>query len=181
MAGIEAVELRAGPWTLRPPAAEDAAEALAMLRDPETARWNPAPAVVDLEQAREWCIRGADWAEGDHATFSVVEAATGRLAGNVSLWRLDLTEHRSGEIGYRTAPWARGRGVATIAVGTSTAWAFASLGIERVQLQHAVPNEASCRIAARCGYLLEGVLRGGYRTEDGTRIDEHLHARLSTD
>lgn len=181
MTGIELVEIAAGPWQLRPPAATEAADALAMLHDPDTARWNPAPRVVDLGSAREWCERGGDWSDGTHATFSVLEATTGRYAGNVSLWRVDLTDQRSAAIGYRTAPWARGGGVATAGVGAVTRWAIGALGIERIELPHAVLNPASCRVAEKTGYLLEGVLRQAFRAEDGTRYDEHLHARLATD
>ena len=181
MSGIEHVEIAAGGWQLRPPHPREAAEALAMLHDPLTQLWNAAPRVVDLATAREWCESGADWSDGSHATFSVLEAVTGRLAGNVSLWRVDLTDQHCAAIGYRTAPWARGRGVATTAVGSVTGWAFGALGIERIELPHAVDNAASCRVAQKCGYLVEGTLRGGYRDEQGGRHDEHLHARLSTD
>lgn len=178
---IEPVEIAAGAWQLRPPSAGEAGEALTMLTDPLTVRFNPAPSVVDLDSARAWCERGADWSDGTHATFSVLEATTGRLAGNVSLWRIDLAENRDASIGYRTAPWARGRGVATAAVAAVTRWAFAALGVERIELPHAVDNEASCRVASKCGFPAEGVLRGAFRADDGSRHDEHLHARLAGD
>lgn len=178
---IEHVEIAAGAWQLRPPSAAEAADALAMLQDPLTVRWNPASSVVDLEAAQAWCARGADWTTGDHATFSVLDAATGRLAGNVSLWRIDLTEQMSASIGYRTAPWARGRGVATAAVRAITGWAFGALGLERLEIPHDVDNLASCRVADKCAYRLEGILRGSWRHPDGTRRDEHLHARLRTE
>lgn len=179
--GIERVEIAAGGWQLRPPSPGEAEDALTMLTDPLTVRWNEAPGVIDLDSARSWCERGADWSDGSHATFSVLEATTGRYAGNVSLWRVDLADQRTAAIGYRTAPWARGRGVATAGVGAVTRWAFGSLGIERIELPHATDNLASCRVAEKCGYRAEGVLRGAYRAPDGTRDDEHLHARLATD
>jgi RimJ/RimL family protein N-acetyltransferase len=181
MSGIEHVEIAAGAWQLRPPSPGEAAETLEMLTDELTVLWNPAPKVVDLETARAWCERGADWSDGSHATFSVLEATTGRLAGNVSVWRIDLEDQRDASVGYRTAPWARGRGVATTALGAATRWAFGSLGLERIELPHALDNVASCRVAEKCGYRFEGVLRGAYREHDGSRTDEHLHARLAGD
>lgn len=181
MTAIEHVEIAAGAWQLRPPSPDEAADALAMLQDPLTVLWNPAPKVVDLASARDWCERGADWSDGTHATFSVLDATSGRLLGNVSLWQVDLAEDRDASIGYRTAPWARGRGVATASVGAVTRWAFGALGVERIALPHAVDNLASCRVAEKCGYPAEGVLRGAYRADDGSRHDEHLHARLATD
>jgi RimJ/RimL family protein N-acetyltransferase len=166
---------------LRPPSPSEAADALAMLADPDTLRWTPQSTVVDEATAREWCERCADWSDGDHATFSVLDATTGRLLGNVSLWQIDLSEHLTSAIGYRTAPWARGQGVATDAVRAATRWAFGSLGLERIALPHASANVASCRVAEKAGFGLEGVMRGSFRASDGSRHDEHLHARLASD
>ena len=151
-----------------------------MLRDPDVALWNEAPAVVDVASAVAWCERGADWSSGTHATFAVLDAESGRLVGNVSLFGID-EEQDVASIGYRVAPWARRQGVASAAVRTVTAWAFDALGIERVQLYHAVENEASCGVARAAGFRLEGVLRSSHRYPDGLRRDEHLHARISQD
>lgn len=178
--GIDPVEIPAGDWVLRPPQPEDAAEALTMLSDPEVRQWNPVPSVVDLASATTWLTRGADWTSGDHATFSVIEVATGRLAGNVSLHRIDR-EQVGASIGYRVAPWARGRGVATAAVAAVTEWSFREVGLARVELCHSVTNPASCRVAVKTGYPLEGTLRQSMVYGDGERYDEHIHGRLASD
>jgi RimJ/RimL family protein N-acetyltransferase len=149
-----------------------------LLTDPEVDRWNPAPAVVDLATAADWCRRGADWSAGGHATFSVV-ADGGAFAGNVSLHNIDH-DHGTADVGYRVMAAWRGRGVATFAVREATAFAFEWLGLFRVQLFHAVPNLASCRVAEKAGFTLEVTLRSA-GVYDGVRMDEHLHARLRTD
>lgn len=177
---IEPVELTTGSLRLRPPSVREAADALLMLKDPLTALWNPAPRVRDEVDAALWCERGADWSPGDHATFSVLDAETGRLVGNVSLHSVDH-EQANAEIGYRVAPWARGRGVATESVRVVTDWAFDRLSLFRIQLFHAVVNGASCRVALKAGYLEEGTLRSSTKYGDGLRYDEHLHARLAAD
>ena len=178
--GIEHVELRVAGWLLRPPRPEDTAAALAMLTDPEVRQWNPVPAVADATTAEEWLARGADWSDGDHATFSVVDVATGKFAGNVSLHRIERAQANA-SMGYRVAAWARGRGAATAAVGEVTDWSFTSLGIERVELCHAVANPASCRVAVKAGYAIEGTLRASWAHDDGHRYDEHIHGRLASD
>ncbi len=169
-----------GRLALRPPSADEAAAVLEMLRDPDVARWNPAPAVTDLDSAAAWCRRSADWSDGDHATFSVLDAATGTYLGVVSVHSVDPVQ-ADAEIGYRVTPRARGRGVATEAVTAATAWAFENLPLVRVELVHAVANAPSCGVALRAGYPLEGVLRQSFVYGDGRRYDEHLHARLRDD
>jgi RimJ/RimL family protein N-acetyltransferase len=177
---LEPVEIAAGRLQLRPPSEAEADEALPMLQDPDIRQWNPGPGHLDLDTVRAWCRRGADWSDGPHATFSVLDATTGRLLGSVSLHQLDLAQG-AGEIGYRVAPWARGTGVATEAVAAVSRWAFGALGLVRIELAHAVVNPASCRVAVKTGYPLEGTLRRAYVYGDGLRYDEHLHARLDSD
>ncbi len=176
----ESTELRADGWLLRRPDADtEAAAALALLHDPDVARWNPAPLVVDVASAADWCRRGADWSSGGHATFSILDAATGAFAGNVSVHNIDV-EQGTADVGYRIAPGHRNRGAATAGVRAATAFALDDLGLFRVQLLHAVPNTASCRVADKAGFTLEGTMRLGGAYGD-QRFDEHLHARLRSD
>ena len=177
---IEHVEIAAGRLQLRPPSPSDAEDALLMLADPDMRRWNPGLTALDIDQARAWCARGADWSGGSRATFSVLDATSGRLLGNVSLHQIDHEQHDA-EIGYRVAPWARGRGVASDAVAVAAGWAFDALGLVRIELAHAVANPASCRVAGKAGFPREGTLRQSFVYGDGKRYDEHLHARLATD
>lgn len=165
---------------LRLPEPTDAAAAVEMLRDPETVRWNPVPSVVDVASAVEWCARGADWADGSHATWSVVETATGEFVGSVAIHSIN-PEQCDAEIGYRIAPPARGKRFAGEAVDAASRWAFGELGLVRIELVHAVANPASCAVARRAGFPLEGRLRQSFVYGDGRRYDEHLHARLATD
>lgn len=180
---IEHVELEAGEWLLRPPRPEDATDALTLVSDPDVVQWNPigpAKPLPDAPAVERWLARAADWSAGDHVSFAVVESATGRLAGSVSLHRIDR-EQSGASIGYRVAPWARGRGAATAAVAAVTDWAFAGLGLARVELCHAVVNPASCRVALKAGYPIEGTLRAAFVYGDGKRYDEHIHGRLASD
>ncbi|HVQ88686.1 MAG TPA: GNAT family protein [Actinomycetes bacterium] len=178
---IVPVELSAGNLLLRSPLDADAADALLMLQDPQVDQWHPAPAVVDIESAQDWCRRGADWSRGEHATFAIIDTATERLVGNISLGDIDQVEQRAAAVAYRVAPWARRQGVASGAVELVTVWAFDQLRIERIKLEHSVGNEASCLVAQRARYALEGVMRQGHRDERGVRHDAHLHARLISD
>ena len=71
--------------------------------------------------------------------------------------------------------------MASAVVATVTRWAFEELALRRIELVHDVGNTASCRVATRAGYLLEGVEREALGYPDGTVADLHRHARLVTD
>lgn len=165
---------------LRPPVEEDAPESLELLNDPDVRRWNPARDCPDLAAAEAWCRSGADWSDGSHATWHAVDRETLRMVGNVSLFAIDLDD-RVAKIGYRVLPAARGRGVARQMVDAVTRWAFAERELMRVQLEHAVGNPASCRVAEAAGFVVEGVTRSAYRLPDGGREDCHIHGRLPSD
>ena len=172
------VELRAGPFRLRPWRADDVDAALAALLDPDTRLWN-AGSVRTREDAASWLERRQEWS-GDHASWAVEGAASRALVGSVSLHSIDL-QQGDAEIGYWTVAAARGRGVATAAVDAASRWAFGTLAVDRIELCHAVENVASGRVAEKAGYRFEGRLRRSYRYGDGVKHDEMLWARLSDD
>jgi len=165
---------------IRPPVPEDAPEAFELMNDPDVRRWNPTRECPDLAAAEQWCRDGADWSDGTHATWHAVDRRIGRMVGNASLFALDHDDLVA-KIGYRVLPAARGRGVARQMVDAVTRWAFESRGLMRVQLEHAVPNLASCKVAVGAGFLLEGTARSAYAVPGAGREDCHIHGRLPTD
>jgi RimJ/RimL family protein N-acetyltransferase len=181
LCGVEPVELEAPGLRLRRWRADDAPAVLTALRDPTIARWNPLDRPdPDLAAAQVWVRDRGDWTSGDHASFAVIAVANRTLVGSVSLFKIDPV-HQHAEIGYWTVPQGRGRGIATTALSVVAGWAFHTAALHRVQLFHAVDNPASCRVATKAGFLLEGTPRESYRYGDGLLHDEHLHGRLATD
>jgi ribosomal-protein-alanine N-acetyltransferase len=63
---------------------------------------------------------------------------------------------------------------------TDASWAFDTVGLNRLFLQHSTANPGSCRVAGKAGFGLEGTLRRSMLHADGWH-DVHLHARLRTD
>ncbi len=57
-------------------------------------------------------------------------------------------ERATAEIGYWIAPAARRQGVAARAVELVSAWAFATLPLERIELMPYAGNDASAAVAA---------------------------------
>lgn len=177
MERLETVDL-----VLRPPVEEDAPEAYVLLNDPDVRRWNPARDCPDLETATAWCRDGADWPDGSGwAVFHAVDRTSATMVGNVTLFAID-PDNRVAMIGYRVLPTARGRGVGRQMVDAVARWGFETRGLMRVQLEHSVPNEASCRVAVAAGFALEGTLRSSYAVP-GTELREdcHVHGRLASE
>jgi RimJ/RimL family protein N-acetyltransferase len=154
------------------------------MRDPEFRRWNtPLRLVSDRRSARESLLARAQSAmEGTSVSFRVGDAHTGEALGHIGI--NEIKYHlKTARVGYWVLPEARGRGVATRALLLAADWAFGELGLHRLELDHAVGHQVSCRIAERCGFAHEGTLRGAIFQEgrhDAFR-DAHLHARLATD
>jgi RimJ/RimL family protein N-acetyltransferase len=176
---VDPVELDAGALRLRPWRADDADDVVAAMQDPVMQLWNGLPASTRPD-ALAFLRRRGDWSTGDHASWAVTDAATGTLLGSVSLHSISRVQGNA-QVGYWTVPAARGRSIAARAVDAACRWAFATLALERVELCHAVENEASGRVAEKAGFRLEGRLRRSYRYGDGLRHDELIWSRLADD
>ena len=87
-------------------------------------------------------------------------------------------ETRTAELGYVVAPHARGQGVAQEALRLLTDFAINDLHMQRLELLISVENDASKRVARRCGYSHEGVLRS-MEFKQGTREDIEIWSRLA--
>jgi RimJ/RimL family protein N-acetyltransferase len=101
------------------------------------------------------------------------------VVGDVTVSEVER-RHDTGWVSYWTVPAARGRGVATCAVGTVANWAFEQAGLFRLELGHRTNKPASCRVATAAGFLVEGLER--QRLRYGLeRFDVERHAPLATD
>jgi RimJ/RimL family protein N-acetyltransferase len=177
---VDPVELCVGDLRLRPWRVDDADAVLAVMQDPDIRLWNGFEGEFSLEDVGVWLTRRMNWSAGDHASWAVDQAADGELVGSVPLHHVDAGQGDA-EIGYWTVPAARGRGVASAVVDAVCRWAFETLPVDRIELCHAVENEASGRVAQKAGFRREGRLRKSFRYGDGVKHDELLWARLAED
>jgi RimJ/RimL family protein N-acetyltransferase len=151
-----------------------------ILADPDVHRFTRVPVPVPPDFACTWLARyEAARADGSREAFAVVDADTREFLGLAFAPRMDA-EEQTAELGYLVAPSARGRGVAVEALTALTRWAFDTRGMHRLELLISVDNVASKRVAERCGYVLEGVMRSAY-FKQGKREDVELWSRLVTD
>jgi RimJ/RimL family protein N-acetyltransferase len=165
---------------LRPFREQDIAAVVAACQDPEIVRFTKVPDRYGEAEARDWrdeSDRQRRQGQGIH--FLIFDAAGAELLGSIGLHELDWEERRA-SIGYWTAAAARQRGVAGRGVKVLSRWAFADLGLARVQIFADVENPASQRVAERAGFVREGVLRS-YSQLDGRRYDAAIFSLLPSD
>jgi RimJ/RimL family protein N-acetyltransferase len=172
-----------GVVTLRAFRPEDAADVARACDDPVTARWLPVPAPYTPEDGRVYVteVAPSSWADGSCATFAVTDAADGSFVGDISLKLPHRTPLGLGEIGYWTAPWARGRGVASRATALLARWGLEELGLNRVELVADVENVASVRAAEKAGFVREGIARKARPDRHGEPHDMVLLSLTRTD
>jgi RimJ/RimL family protein N-acetyltransferase len=159
---VDPVEIAAEGLLLRPWRPDDADAVHRACQDPDIRRWTTVPSPYLREHADTFVGKLAPeaWATGTGAPFAVCDATTGGLLGSCGLIRLDRTGG-TGEIGYWTAPWARGRGVAVVATRAVARWAFDDLGVRRAVLRIETGNHGSLLTALRAGCVVEGIARDG--------------------
>jgi RimJ/RimL family protein N-acetyltransferase len=157
-----------GPTALRPWRESDIPAIVAACQDREIPRWTSVPYDYGEADARGFMLARYDAIlNATAAPFAIVSAADhDELLGSVSLLRLAWLNLR-GEVGYWLADSARGRGHATRAVLAICRWGFEALGLQRIDLHAATGNAASQRVAQRCGFTREAVLRSYLRGKDG--------------
>jgi RimJ/RimL family protein N-acetyltransferase len=165
------------PWTV-----QDIPAMVAAHRDPVMQHWLRHPVTTAQEAQRIIEARCADRRAGTGFSFAVLQAdadgAAGDLVGGVSIRRLDRGAV-SGEVGYWVVASSRGRGIAPRALNAACEWAFGlsrHRPLERLELIHAVGNDASCRVADKAGFTLTAVLPPLLPDFPN---DGHLHIRLS--
>jgi RimJ/RimL family protein N-acetyltransferase len=162
------------------PLAEEHLDAVgALLDDDDTLRFTRVPVPVPDDFPRTWLdAYEAGRRDGTRAAFAAIDA-DGEFVGLALAPDIDR-EGSEVELGYVVSPAARGRGVATRMLELLTRWAFDELGVLRIALIIDAANPASERVASRCGYTREGVMRSTH-LKNGIRIDAGIWSRLASD
>ncbi|MFD3540593.1 GNAT family N-acetyltransferase [Streptomyces sp. NPDC058662] len=164
---------------LRPWHVSDADALVAAAQEPTIRQWNRL-FVTSQTEARSHIERMHErWHTEQSAIWAIARPGGGQALGLIGWGDIDLNGG-SAEILYWILPAGRGRGIMVEATQRVTRWAFDELGLRRLRLCHSVANSASCRVAAKAGFALEGTMRSALLHEDGWH-DEHLHAVVHGD
>jgi RimJ/RimL family protein N-acetyltransferase len=173
LAGRSQPEIAGAGVLLRPWSAADVDAVLAGYTDPGIQRWHTRS--MDAGEAGAWI---SSWPERWRAETGAGWAITadGLVAGQISLRGVHLDEGLA-EVSYWVLPAARGRQIASRALGALAGWGLGELGLHRIEVEHSTANRASCRVAERAGFALEGTKRSQAWHTDGFH-DMHLHAKI---
>jgi RimJ/RimL family protein N-acetyltransferase len=145
--------------TLRPWQDSDIPAIVAAYRDEAMRRWL-VNCINDEDEARAALARQrVSWADGTRLSWAVELEST--VLGHFVIKAASPPETLATGVGYWTVVGARGQGIASRCVQTATEWLFGGQDImpaDEIELLHMVGNEGSCRVAQKCGYVLESVL-----------------------
>ena len=165
---------------LRPLRDDDVDLVAAACRDQESIRWTTLPQPYSRGMAvgfvHQYAIGG--WRRGDMAVFALADPAD-KYCGAIDL-RLSHPDPAISDIGFNTAPWARGRGFMTAAVEAVCRFGFRELGFTRIEWKAYVGNVASRRVAQKAGFTMEGTVHSE-SIQRGRRMDCWIGAKVNTD
>jgi len=181
---MEPITLTTDRLLLRPLTTADADAVTAACQDPDIPRWTSVPSPYTREHAVEFIDRicADGWREDALYNLGVFTRESGALVGCMGLVRLGqlaAPQHQA-ELGYWTAKEQRGRGYTTEAARALCAWAFESLGVERIEWYAEAGNEGSRAVALKTGFVMEGTIRSKI-VHEGTRRDSWSGSLLPSD
>ena len=170
---MEPLELRVDDLLLRSWRPTDAEDMVRARDDAAISRWsNSSPVPYLLAHARDFIELARPESNDSTAVGGVItDAETGELLGSTALHSIDKTS-RMAELGYWSAPWARGHRVTERAARALLSWGYANLDLTRVDWHATVGNHASRLIALRLGFTIAGLVPNKLRPRDGNRVDE---------
>ena len=145
----------------------------------ELSPWMPwVHPVQTVEQAEEFLRRAAArWLTHEDLMLLLWRKGDGLFVGGSGLHRIDWSVP-SMEIGYWVRTSLAGQGYITEAVLGITAFAFKTLGAQRIEIRCDSRNTRSAAVAERAGYALEARLHHHARDVDGGLRDTLVYAKF---
>jgi len=148
-----AAPLSDGRVTLRQWRETDASFYARAVADPEVRRWTTERPDLTEEDAHRAISQHL--AEGRNVSLAITDAATGALAGNITMVSDDWSAGIAEAMYWLDARW-RGRRFSSAALRLLCDWGFRTLGLRRVELVIDPDNVPSLRAAVAAGFRPAG-------------------------
>ncbi len=165
------MRIEAGNSTLRPWTTDDVESLVVQANDPLV-----AANLRDRFPSPYTCIDAERWlatATGSLTDFAI--EVDGRAAGGIGLTPGSDINRNSAEIGYWLGRSFWGRGIATAATRSLTAYGIQTLGFNRIFAHVFAEHAPSIRVLEKAGYHFEGRLRRS-AIKQGVVRDQLLYA-----
>ncbi|PSR54343.1 N-acetyltransferase [Adhaeribacter arboris] len=135
-----------------------------------------------LENA-EYFVRQmrADWQFKKVFEFGIWRLDTKQYIGDIALKNLEKRVPKA-EIGYYLDAAAEGKGYASEALRAVIVFGFDTMGVNKIFIKMPVQNQRSYRLAERCGFIREGLLRQDFRSDEKTGlVDVYYYGMTQSD
>jgi RimJ/RimL family protein N-acetyltransferase len=162
---VEPTDIRVDELLIRRWRPADAEAVTRACSDPVIQYWSQSlPQPYTIAHGREFTstIASRNFAARVDFSYAVTDVRTGELLGSVSLHDPDVRP----ELGYWSAPWARGGRVAERAARPLLRWALDDLGAPQVEWKATVGNHASRLTGLRLGFRMIGRLPATIRSPE---------------
>lgn len=143
--------------------------------------WSPSNTLRQINRAG-FTARRALWQFDSRQAvahvFFIFTRQGDQLVGGITLGNILRGAAQSATLGYWLDATQRGQGLMTEAVARLTDYAFADMGLHRVQAGCLPENDASHRVLVKNAFTAEGIARG-YIKIDGVWRDHLIFSKLS--
>ena len=144
----------------------------------ELQQWMPWAKTRESLQESEDFVRqaSADWISRKELGFWVYDKKTGDFVAAAWLYEIDWNVPKF-EVGYWLRTKKSGHGLMAEVVNALTEYAFETLKGRRVEIRIDPEHLKSQKVAERCGYKLEAILKMNDVRPDGTVRDTYVYSR----
>ena len=138
--------------------------------------WSPHESAEATKQLLEsWCA-----AYENDKTYNWAMEYEGVVIGSISV--VEIKErHERAEIGYCMGYDYWNKGIMSEAAKAVIDYLFREVGVNRIDISHAVKNPASGRVAQKCGLTYEGTKREYFRSSAGEFLDISYYGILRSE
>jgi len=131
---------------------------------------------VTNEVNAEFFIRSRlnEWTEQHSFTYALWNPERTSLMGHLSIKNIDWTIPRA-ELAYFLSSEFEGKGIMTEVLGRIIALCFEQLGMNKLFVRVITSNDKSYKVAEKCGFIREGIIRKDFRASDGDLVDLYYY------
>jgi RimJ/RimL family protein N-acetyltransferase len=132
-----------------------------------------------LDEARKFLGEITEKARNrQYFPFVIVDNSTNHIIGFIDLKNIDWNIPKT-ELGCYIDEDYSGKGISAKAISTFCDYCFEEFRFKKLYLRTHHSNKAAIRIAEKCGFEKEGVIRRDYKTTSGELVDLIYYGKLS--